>query len=179
VAERVAAIRYAKAVFEIAAESNEFEQWQAELTVIAAIAADADILSMFENPKIDYWEKKKVLQEHLVSSKKLAQNLALLLVKEGRLAMVGDILSEYNRLYNSQKGVEQAIVKTAVPLTKQEKEELFTKLNKRFNKKIELEVFIDPSIISGMVVRVGGKLLDGSTRSKLKELRKEIGEAKI
>ena len=70
-------------------------------------------------------------------------------------------------------------MKTAVPLTKQEKEELFTKLNKRFNKKIELEVVIDPSIISGMVVRVGGKLLDGSTRSKLKELRKEIGEAKI
>ncbi len=176
--ERVAAIRYAKAIFEIAAERGEFERWQADLAVLDAVAADAGVLDFFENPKIDYREKKRTLQRQLATLNKLAQSLAFLLVKEGHLAMMGDIFTEYNRFYNRKRGVEQAVVKTAVPLTKQEKEELIIRLNRIFNKQIELEAVTDPSIISGMVARVGGKLLDGSTRSKLNELRKEIGEAR-
>ena len=178
-AERVTAMRYAQAVFEIAKKNNEFERWQADLEVVSDIAADAKVLAFFENPKIDHKDKKKILEKQLTSLNKPAQNLTYLLVDEGRLAMAGDIFIEYSSLYDKKRGTEKAVVRTAVSLSEKEKEEISVKLSKMFNKNIELEAVTDMSIISGMIVRVGGKLLDGSTRSRLEKLRKEIGEVRI
>ena len=78
------------------------------------------------------------------------------------------------------RGIETAEVTTAVPLDDKDKKKLAEKLGALVGAKVELKTQVDPEILGGIVARVGGKLLDGSTRSKLAALKKELvgGERK-
>jgi F-type H+-transporting ATPase subunit delta len=174
VARRVYARRYARAVFEIALEKKELDRWQTDLEQIAALGEDAAFLALIENPKISFKEKEEILSKLLGGVNTLARNLVYLLVSRGRLAMVGEIAEEYHRLLDSYRGIEHAEVVTAVPLDDKEKKKLEEHLGKVLGKKIVLEVSVDPGLVGGMIARVGGKLLDGSTQSRLSALKREL-----
>jgi F-type H+-transporting ATPase subunit delta len=180
VAVRVYARRYAKAVFEIALERKELDRWQSDLKKIASLSEDAAFIALAENPKLRFEDKAKLLSERLGKVNPLALNLVYLLVTRGRLSLAGDIASEYQRLLNSYRGIEQAEVITAVPLDDKEKKRLEERLGEVVGKKVVLTTEVDSSLIGGIVARVGGKLLDGSTHSKLMALGSELasGEAK-
>jgi len=174
VARRVYARRYARAVFEIALERKELDRWRADLKKIAALGESADFMALVENPKIGFDKKEKVLSELLGDINPLARNLVYLLVSRGRFSMVGDIAEEYQRLLDGYRGIEHAEVVTAVPLDDKERKRLEEHLGVVVGKKIVLESSVDPSLVGGMIARVGGKLLDGSTHSQLLALKKEL-----
>jgi F-type H+-transporting ATPase subunit delta len=174
VARRVYARRYAKAVFEIALERKELDRWRDDLRVLAALGADAAFMALVENTKIGFDKKEKVLAKVLGGLNPLARNLAYLLVSRGRFGTIGEIAEEYHRLLDGYRGIEHAEVVTAVPLDEKEKKRLEEHLGEVVGKKIVLETSVDPSLVGGMVARVGGKLLDGSTHSRLLELEKEL-----
>ncbi len=178
-ARRIYARRYSQAVFNIALERKELDSWQSELEKIASLGEDAAFLALLENPKVRFEDKAKLLSERLGAISPLALNLAYLLVTRGRLSMAGDIAEEYQRLLNSYRGIEQAEVITAVPLDAKDRQKLEEQLGAVVGKKVVLETKVDPSLIGGIVARIGGRLLDGSTRSKLMALRNELasGEA--
>jgi len=174
VARRVYARRYARAVFEIALEKKELDRWRADLKKVAALGEDAAFMTLIENPKVGFDKKEKLLAELLGDINPLARNLVYLLVSRGRLAMIGDIADEYHRLLDSYRGIEHAEVITAVPLDAREKKKLEEHLGRVVGKKIVLEASVDPGVVGGMIARVGGKLLDGSTHSQLLALKKEL-----
>ena len=173
-ARRVYARRYARAVFEIALERKELDRWQADLKEVAALGEEAAFMALVENPKIGFDKKEKVLSELLGDINPLARNLVYLLVSRGRFSMVGDIAEEYQRLLDGYRGIEHAEVVTAVPLDDKERKRLEEHLGVVVGKKIVLESSVDPSLVGGMIARVGGKLLDGSTHSQLLALKKEL-----
>ncbi len=173
-ARRVYARRYARAVFEIALEKKELDRWRADLKKVAALGEDAAFMTLIENPKVGFDKKEKLLAELLGDINPLARNLVYLLVSRGRLAMIGDIADEYHRLLDSYRGIEHAEVITAVPLDAREKKKLEEHLGRVVGKKIVLEASVDPGVVGGMIARVGGKLLDGSTHSQLLALKKEL-----
>ena len=173
-ARRVYAKRYARAVFEIALERKELDGWQADLEKIAVLGEDDAFMALVENPKLGFDKKEKVLSELLGDINPLARNLVYLLVSRGRFGMVGDITEEYHRLLDSYHGIEHAEVVTAVPLDDKEKKKLEEHLGVVVGKKVIIESSVDPSLVGGMIARVGGKLLDGSTHSKLLALKKEL-----
>jgi F-type H+-transporting ATPase subunit delta len=174
VARRVYARRYARAVFEIALERKELDRWQADLKEVAALGEDAAFMALVENPKVGFEKKEKVLSELLGDINPLARNLVYLLVSRGRFSMVGEIAEEYQRLLDGYRGIEHAEVVTAVPLDDKERKRLEEHLGAVVGKKIVLESSVDPSLVGGMIARVGGKLLDGSTHSQLLALKKEL-----
>jgi len=174
VARRVYARRYARAVFEIALERKELDRWQADLENIAVLGRNAAFIALMEDPKIGFEKKDKVLSKLLGGVNPLARNLVYLLVSRERLNLVGEIAEEYQRLLDGYRGIEHAEVVTAVPLDAADKKRLEEHLGKVVGKKIVLEASVDPSLVGGMVARVGGKLLDGSTRSRLLALKKEL-----
>ena len=88
--------------------------------------------------------------------------------------MAGDIADEYQQLLDSYRGIEQAEVTTAIPIDDEAKLKLGKCLGAIVGKKVVLKPEVDPSIIGGIIARIGGKLLDGSTRSKLAALKKEL-----
>jgi F-type H+-transporting ATPase subunit delta len=178
-ARRSYARRYSQAVFKIALERNELDRWQSDLDKIASLGEDAPFVALLENPKVHFEDKARLLSEWLGDINPLALNLVYLLVTRGRLSMVGDVADEYRRLLDSYRGIERAEVTTAITLDDKDRRRLEEHLGAAVRKKVVLEPKIDSSVIGGIVARVGGKLLDGSTRSKLIALKKALASGEI
>lgn len=178
-AERVSAMRYAQAVFRIAGEEKKLDEWRQDLTAVTRLTRDIHIKTFLENPKIHLKDKRNILAGRLGGMNPQVLNLVYLLISKGRLALLQDITAEYELLVDRQQGIEQAEVVTAVPLSDQDELSLTQRLSKLVGKKVILKAKVDPGIVSGMVARVGDKLIDGSTRSKLSVLKKELSEGGV
>ena len=166
---------YAQAVFEIALEKNELERWQTDLQNIAGIVSDTTVLAALENPKLKFEDKIRLLGDNLGDINPLALNLVRMLISRMGIGIIGAIAGEYDRLLDRYHGIQTAQVITAVPLDDRDKEKLADNLGALVGSKVTVESEVDPEIIGGIVARVGGKLLDGSTRSKLAALKRELG----
>ena len=173
-ARRFYAKRYAQAVFEIALGRKELDRWQSDLRTIASLGEDATLIAWLENPKFRFDDKVGLLSEQFGDLNPLTLNLVYLLAARGRLSMIGDIADEYQRLLDSYRGIEQAEVITAVPLDDEDRLRLGECLGAVVGKKVVVKPEVDSSLIGGFIARIGGKLLDGSTRSKLEALKREL-----
>ncbi len=170
----VYARRYSQAVFEIALERKELDRWQSNLRKIASLGEDATFIAFLESPRFHFDDKARLLSKRLGDINPLALNLVYLLVARGRLSMVGDIADGYQQLLDSYRGIAQAEITTVIPLDDEDKLRLEEHLGAIVGKKVVLKPEIDSSLIGGIVARIGGKLLDGSTRSQLMALKKEL-----
>ena len=174
---KVSAKRHAQAVFQIALDRNELEQWLSDLEIIADRLKDPQLIALLQNPKLHFNEKRRLLDTILAGINPLAMNLAYFLVAKNRLGILDDLVTEYRRLLDTYRGREQVEVITAIPLEGEEIERLKQRLAETIGKEVVLTTRVDPDIIGGMVTRVGDKLIDGSVHTKLQELRKSLIEA--
>lgn len=169
--------RYSQAVFRIALDSKELNRWQSDLRKIASLVNDAALFALLENPEVSFDDKAKVLSERLGDINPLALKLVSLLVTKGKLGMIGDIADEYQRLVDNYRGIEGAEVAevtTAIPLDDEDKLKLAQRLTSLVGKPVVLKPKVDPSLIGGLIIRVGDKLIDGSIRSKLLSLKRDL-----
>lgn len=166
--------RYTEAIFDIALQANELDRWQSDLQTITTLVGDAEIEAFLESPRLSFKDKTRLLSECFKGINPLALNLIMLLVNRGRLNLIAEIAEEYYRRLDNYRGVEHADVTTAVAMDRDEAEKLAARLGKLTGKKVLIEPKVNPEIIGGVVVRVGEKLLDGSTRAKLEALKKEL-----
>ncbi len=176
-ARGVHARRYSQAIFEIALNRQELDRWRSDLDQIVHLYDVAGLSSFLESPKFDFDDKARMLSERLGGINPLALNLVYLLVTRGRLSMVREIAGDYQRRLDIHRGIEPADVTTAIPLDDEDKQRLAQHLGAAIGKKVVLKAEVDSGLISGVIARVGGKLLDGSTRSKLEALRRELARA--
>ena len=173
-ARRASVKRYAQAVFEIALETKELDRWQSDLGNVAGITGEAELAAFLESPKFNFDDKARLLSERFKGMNPLALNLVLLLASKGGLGLAGGIADEYQRLLDKYRGIESAEVITAVPLSDEDRRKLAEDIGVIFGKRVVLKSEVNPELIGGIVVRVGGKLLDGSTQGKLLALKKEL-----
>jgi F-type H+-transporting ATPase subunit delta len=173
-ARRYSARRYARAVFEIALEKQRLNEWQSGLGKMARLARDESVASYLESPDIRFEDKAELLSKELGDIEPLVLNLVYLLITRGRFGMLSDIVDEYQRLLDEYNNIERAEATTAVPLDEDDKQRLAKRLGDVIGKEVTLEDKVDPDLIGGVVVRVAGKLLDGSTRGKLEALKREL-----
>ena len=170
--------RHAQAVFETALERKELNRWQSDLRRIASLVKDATLFALLENPEVRFDDKAKVLSERLGEVNPEALKLVSLLVTKGRLAVIGDIADEYQRLLDNYRGIEGAEVAevtTAIPLDDEDRLRLAQRITTIVGKPVVLKPKVDSSLIGGIIIRVGDKLIDGSIRSKLEALKREMG----
>ena len=168
----VAAKRYAQAAFDIAREKDELDRWVEDLQVIADLAAQPGVVEFLASSRVPFEVKEGLLASGLADVSPLAMNLARLLVQKGRIAMAEQVRDEYQRLLDEHRGVAQALVLTAVPLSDDEERAVAQRLRELTGKEIVLERQVDPEIMGGLVARVGDRLIDGSTRTRLLALRR-------
>ena len=173
-AKRAYGRRYSQAVFQIALERGELDKWQSDLRKIASLSEDAVLTMLLEDPRLHFNDKAKLLSERLGDINPLALNLVYLLIAKGRLSMAGEIADEYQHLLNSHLGIEEAEVAAAIPLDDKDKQKIEQHLGAIIGKKVVIKPELDSSLIGGIVARIGGKLIDGSTRSRLEALKKEL-----
>ena len=171
--------RYAQAAFDIAREKKELDRWQSDLDKVADLSSDATVMALFENPKVRFEDKARLLSEGLGDINPLALNLVYLLVTRGRLAMISDIADEYRLLVDGYHGIERAEVTAAITLDDKDVARLAEQLGVVVGKKVVVETRVDSGLIGGIVVRVGGRLLDGSTLGRLMAMRKTLAGGEL
>lgn len=176
-AGEIAAKRHAQAVFEIASERNELDKWRSDLDLLADVFGDDELLPVLENPKVRFEDKAEVVVKNLSGVGEMAMNLAKLLIQKHRVRIMPQLANEYCILMDRQQGIEHAQVTTATTIDSAMEANFKEQLSNITGSKIELETTVDPDIIGGFVARVGDKVIDGSVRNKLQNLKHNIAQA--
>ena len=170
------ALRYAKALLNLAKESKVELKVNADMQLIAStITNNNDLMILLNSPVIKASDKLKVLK-NLFSTKIETVSLGLfdLLQENKRMNMLLSIAKQYSIIYDFLKRVQVAKVTTAVPLTKELETKVMDKIVELTGNKANLENIVNPSILGGFILRVGDVQYDASISNHLNELRKEF-----
>ena len=173
-AVELAAKRYAQAAFELATEAGNLEQWSQALDQIAEFMTDPEVARVLENTRVPTDSKQSLIAAALADLPQLPLNLARLLVRKDRTNLAADIATEFKRLSDESMGIGHARVVTAVELSDWEREALLRRLEGETGRKIVLETEVDPSLIGGMILQIGDRLVDSSTKARLEALRESM-----
>ena len=170
-----AAIRYAKAILEIADSKKSAAQVSVDMALIATtIAGNLELHSFIQNPLIKTDTKKDVVLEVFASVNAVTKSLFHLLLENKRFEILEAIALEYNNLFDIMNGVEVAKVITAIPMDAALEAKVLAKIATFSNKKITIENTVDPSIIGGFILRIGDKQYNASIANRLQVLKREL-----
>ncbi len=167
----------AKALFELALENNDPTGWLSELRRASDLVSDAALAAALRDPKTSQKEKAQMLNDRSGGLRDETLKLIFLLGEKNRLAELDEISIEYQRLldaYHGVEGAEVADVTVAMPLDEAGRMELGHRLTGILGKPVIVRATVDASLIGGIIIRVGDKLIDGSIRHKLAALSKEL-----
>ncbi|MGA2366988.1 MAG: ATP synthase F1 subunit delta [Dehalococcoidia bacterium] len=173
----ISARRYAQAIFQIAEANKNLDEWQKELGKLAELMKDREMVNLIDHPKVPFNLKSELIKQKLKTSNELVLNLCYLLILKDKLKNVDQIADEYGALLDEQRGIKHALVTTAVAIDDTEKQRIAGQLEKITGKKVSVKLQVNPSIVGGMVARIGDTLIDGSVRNKLDLLRRDLVEA--
>ncbi len=169
-----AARRYAEAAFEVGLRDGTVDAWRRELDAAAGIIGDPTVLRTLENPAIPLETRTGLLAALKPSVSQPVLNLILLLVRRGRIGTLSLVAAEFRRLDDRRNGVTVASATSASLLDSGEVAALTQQLEVLTGGRVELTLQIDPSLLGGLVVRVGDRLIDGSVRGRLERLRTQL-----
>lgn len=170
-----AAIRYAKAIIDIATESNNATAVNNDMTtIVTAIKESEELNDFLSNPIVNGEVKMSALSEIFPSLQSETKGLFQLLLANKRFEILSAIAVQFNKLFDLASGVEQAVVTTAVPLTAELEGQVKNKLKEFSSNTISITNVVDASIIGGFVLRIGDKQYNASVANKLQQLKREF-----
>ena len=170
------ALRYAKAILNLAKEKSAETEVHADMQLIAStISENLDLEIMLKSPVIKSSDKKNALIK-IFSDKIHVISLGIfdLLQENKRMNMLLSIAKQYSIIYDYSKSIQVAMVTTAIPLTTELETKVMAKIVELTNNKASLENSVNPSILGGFILRVGDVQYDASISNHLNELRKEF-----
>jgi F-type H+-transporting ATPase subunit delta len=161
------AATYAEALFEAAQAQSAVDQVRTELgEFAAAMPAGSELREALMGPEVD--------GAHPVSV-----GLVLVLLDRGRIGEIDDVVAAYGRRVDAAEGRVVVTAVTAVPLTPELRQKIQDKVRAQTGRDAEIEETVDPSIIGGLVLRVGDVVVDASLRTRLDEMRRSLESAPI
>ena len=174
-----AARRYAHALFDLArAQGMEsLNTYGKELAALAlAIRETPRLQDIFKNPIFSVQEKQSVLGRLLdaLGASQHVQNFCLLLADKNRLSILQDVQEVYASLLDQEQRIVRGEVKTAVPLLPERQKALADQLEEKAGYPLNLIFTVDPSILGGLTLRIGDRVLDASLAAQLDSLRETI-----
>lgn len=170
-----AAIRYAKAILEMAQASGVAEQVSKDMSHIAATVSDNKELQDFiGSPTIKAEVKQSALNEVFAGSQNLTKGLFRLLLENKRFGILNQVALQYGVQYDVMNGVETATVTTAFPITPELEAKVMDKIKEFSDKKITIKNIVDPAIIGGFIIRIGDKQFNASVANQLLTLKREL-----
>lgn len=166
---------YAEAAYKLATEQNALPVWSEMIQFAAAVMADPAMQSAIDNPKLGAEQKESLFLS--VCGDKLntsGRNFVKVLIETRRVELLPQIETMFTSLKNAAEGVAKAEIVSAIALTDAQVAELKTVLEKRFGKRIETTVSVDPSLIGGARIVVGDQVVDGSIAGKLAAMATQL-----
>ncbi|MDH3260390.1 MAG: ATP synthase F1 subunit delta [Acidimicrobiia bacterium] len=167
---------YAAGLFEIARAEDQLDRVQSELLQIAAAFRSSDELrDSLSNPQLPT-DRKKSIVDGLLETRASDLTVAFVnfAVGMGRASSLPDIVDEMVETAAASVNREVAEIRTAVELDAATVERLIAALARKTGKQLEPKVIVDPSVIGGIVARVGDTVIDGSVQKRLSGLREAL-----
>ena len=178
--DRTVARRYAEAFVNALEGSNRLAVGLEELGQVAGVYGQSKQLQRFlGSPEIGPEDKERVLGRALADAAPETTGLLRLLLKKDRVENLPVINEEAKAISEARQGVVRGEVSTAHPISSREAERLAQEIGKAMGKRVILDRQVDPSLIGGVRVAVGGTLLDGSVRAQLEKVREQLLAAKV
>lgn len=172
------ASRYAKSLIDLAKEQNALEAVHGDMQqVIEVIKSNSNLRAVLKNPIIKLHKKANILKA-IFGEKAHESVLAFfdLLVKKGRSGVIYATAQEFVSEYNREKGIVEASVVSAVPLSKDQLEQIIAIVKSDYGNEVLLTNDINPDLIGGFILRVGDKQVDTSIASQLNKLEQHLSE---
>ena len=172
--------RYATALFELARDEKSIDAVKADLDKFEAMLSDsADLKRLVRSPVFGASDQSKALSAVLDKAgiSGISANFLKVLTANRRLFAVADVIRAFNALVAKFKGEASADVTVAEPLSDKNLDALKSALKTISGKDVTLNVKVDPSIIGGLVVKLGSRMVDSSLRTKLNSIKHAMKEA--
>lgn len=169
--------RYAKALFELARDAKQIDAVSASLgNLKAALAESEDFRRLVTSPLVTRDDAVKAIDATAGALKldDLTKKFVGVLASNRRLGQLSAVIRAFNLLASAHKGETTAIITSAHPLDDDQVAALKTKLKGELRRDVALDLNVDPSILGGLIVKVGSRQIDGSIRTKLNTLSKAM-----
>ena len=174
---RASAARYARALFDVALKESDPVQIERDLAAFAGLMSHTpELQGALTNPAIPASAKHQIVDALAtrLNTAKPVHKLLLLLADRDRLAMTPDLLDVYRERLMEHQQIVRAEVTTAAPLGPDRIAQLQSKLADITGRTVDMRTSVDPSIIGGVVTRIGGTVYDGSLATQLAKLKEKL-----
>jgi F-type H+-transporting ATPase subunit delta len=169
--------RYGNALLSLATEAGKVDKVAKDLNDFAASwTSSRELRTAFENPVVSAEARRTILKDIAAASgmDELVRNTLLLMSDRGRLGQIPDVAEAFSSLFEARSGRVRAEVITATELP----DAYFTQLQKTLErvtgKQVSVSKRVDPSLLGGVVTRIGDQVIDGSLKNRLDELKHEL-----
>ena len=173
---------YGEALFELALEKNELESIAEQVNILAdAFAENPELIKLLSHPKISKEEKIGVIES--IFKGRMSDDIVgflVIIVEKDRGSEIEDILKLFQAKVREYKKIGVALVTSAIELSTEQKQKVEQKLlQQTAYESFEVEYKVDASLIGGMIIRIGDRVVDSSIRSKLDNLTKELRKVSL
>jgi F-type H+-transporting ATPase subunit delta len=174
------AATYAEALFEAAQAQSAVDQVRTELNEFsAAMAPGSELREVFTSPEIETAAKRTAVGELMEGAHPVSVGLVQVLIDRGRIAEIDEVVAAYGRRVDTAEGRVVVTAITAIPLTPELRQQIQDKVRAQTGRDAEIEETVDPSIVGGLVLRVGDVVVDASLRTRLEEMRRSLESAPV
>jgi F-type H+-transporting ATPase subunit delta len=170
-----AARRYARAIFEVARDEGQLDDWSRRIAAVREVLSMPDVRAVLTNPSISLQERQAAVSTFLEGAAgPEGVNLGKLLVGAGRVDEIAAIEEEYGKIVDEAAGRVRATATTAVELSPGDRDGLTRSLTQQLGREVRLTAAVDPAIIGGLVLRFGDHVIDASLATRLQQLRRKL-----
>jgi F-type H+-transporting ATPase subunit delta len=146
---------------------------------VTALAASAALRDVLADPQVDTAAKRRVLAEVTRGAQPLLANTLQLMLERGRFAAADDLRRAYDAIAVVEQGVVEVEVVSAVELAPETEKKIAARVQEATGRRVELARRVDPSILGGLVLRIGDIIVDGSVQARIRQLRRRLATAEV
>ncbi len=165
--------RYSNALYSLALEEGQIENIKENSDlVIKSLKGNEEFEDIIKHPRISNKEKEELINKVFNNElHETLKGLISILIKKGRSGEIINTLEMYNELVKKHNNIIDAKIVSSVKLSEERIEQIKDKLSNNLNKEVQVEVEIDESLIGGLLIRVDGRIIDGTIKKRLEDIR--------
>ena len=165
---------YAKAAFDFAVEQKAVDSWLEMLVFAAEVSKDSSLQQVIHSSIAPDQLAQLFIQICGEQLNEYGHNLIKVMAENGRLSVLPDVLVEFTALKAELDKEVEAVITSAAALSDAEKTKIQKSLENRYQRKVRLTCQLDPSLMAGLVIKIGDDIIDASVRSKLTRLAEAL-----
>jgi F-type H+-transporting ATPase subunit delta len=164
--------RYVEPLFEVAIEKGIEDRIAEDLKLFDnTVSENPDLKKFLFNPSLERKAKRSAIEKLFTEASEYTLNFLRVVIDKNRPEILLSAYSLYTGFLNKHRGITTGSIVTAVPLEEEALEQIRSNLEKRFNYTLSLECTVDPTLIGGILVRVGNTVIDGTIKNRLQRLK--------